>query len=139
MHAYTTNNEAIDILWRSMPRSEWDMETPVMPLGSSMVLMTPDDVAAYAHETETCMATLRLVLCEPVIAPPLDMAVVLRHHFAPGQPIPQLVTQAFEALNATLASVPVIAWRATAHAVTIPETMLFSPIGNQVSTPLYSI
>lgn len=96
--------------YAAMPRAKWDGETPLHSEVTEKFyycLAEAEEDAAEMEEPQT-LADLRLVICEPVHATPLET-----DYFSDDLPddgdIPQQIADAIDAFNAAVAGV-VLSW-----------------------------
>ena len=112
-----------DAKWAALPRQKWDGETPLALYDDDRFFFSEEDLEDYCDAHDVKAGDLRLVLCHPAFATPIDP---VEHYldFLPEDAdegdIPRKIMADFDALNKAIAEcAEPLSWMPTNIAVEI--------------------
>lgn len=111
--------------WQAMPREPWDGVSMLYSEAADCYFSDLDELASHCEETGATPEALRLVICKPNLARPIDPEDFYTDDLPEDGDLPLVLQEAFNTLNNTIrACVEPISWSPgdtapTADSVTI--------------------
>jgi len=115
-------NEAIK-RFDKMPKKEWDGKTPLLLLDSDLFFDSEDELLDYCLDFVINPQELRLIICKPIYAEPIDPGDYYSDDLSDDSIIPDKLRAAFDCLNEEISQV-LLSWCPGEYAAIIREDAL---------------
>lgn len=117
-------DESIQAKFATMPRREWDGETPLCIYDGDEYFFDAESLRDYMIDNDIALADAQLVFCTPHMATEIDP----NEHFSDDLPedgeVSAELAAAFEALNLVIKGAAPLSWYPSGEVATLPPDLL---------------